>query len=215
MTFLMGGILLGTHYFLSFQIGAETVSLVQQYRGFGDPVSWLFVIIAFPIAWHFSRQRITGITLSNIQYDILYETTVKINEIQFSLKGFVDSGNQLFDPISKTPVMIISVHKLQDLLPSCVLQLADNNKDIYDLISSLDAEWSSLMRLIPAKTLGNDQNLLCAFKPDFILIKDKNGVEKSTNGFIVFTNQVLSSDDRFDVIIHPLMVGTHMMHTAS
>ena len=183
----MGGILLGTHYFLFFQYGAaSSASIIQNFRGYGDPVSWLFIMGAFPIAWQFSKRRIVGMTISNIQYDMLHEVNIEINEIKFSLLGLVDSGNQLFDPISKMPVMIISVEKLKEILPEEILYLADDQTDLYDAATSLDSSWSSLMRLIPAKTLGNNQNLLCAFKPDYIAITDKSGVQIKKNALDCF-----------------------------
>ncbi|MBO1004944.1 sigma-E processing peptidase SpoIIGA [Pseudogracilibacillus auburnensis] len=215
MTFLMGGILLGTHYFLFFQMGESSASIVQNFRGYGDPVSWIFIIAAFPIAWQFSRRRIVGMTISNIQYDMLHEVNVEINEIKFTLLGLVDSGNQLFDPISKMPVMIISVEKLKEILPEEILYLADDQIDLYDAVTSLDSSWSSLMRLIPAKTLGNNQNLLCALKPEYIAISNKSGVKIKKNALIVFTNQILSNDGSFQCIIHPLLASEDVIHTAS
>ncbi|WP_186306640.1 sigma-E processing peptidase SpoIIGA, partial [Siminovitchia fortis] len=65
-----------------------------------------------------------------------------------------DSGNQLYDPISKTPVMIAAVSTFKDQLPEEILQLSDKNNNPIELADKLPEIWSEKMRLIPAKTLG-------------------------------------------------------------
>ncbi|MBS4177201.1 sigma-E processing peptidase SpoIIGA [Lederbergia citrea] len=214
-TFLMGGILLGTHYFLTFDLELRSTVLLESVRGYGDPISWLFLIGAFPVAWHFSKRRIDGITISNIQYEVLTDVTIKINGSVFQLKGLIDSGNQLYDPISKTPVMIVSVHTIKDLLPKEVLLLTEDKNDTYEVVAALPSKWSSALRLIPAKTLGRNNQLLCAFKPDFIALRDGNGKENEKKAFVVFTDQILSSDGSFHCIIHPHMASGSITQSAS
>ncbi|HLU21984.1 MAG TPA: sigma-E processing peptidase SpoIIGA [Bacillaceae bacterium] len=204
-TFLMGGILLGTHYFLTFNLDLQSAVVLESVRGFGDPVSWLFLLAAFPLAWHFSKRRIDGITVSNIQYDVLMDVSIDINGLKLELKGLIDSGNQLYDPISKTPVMIISVNTIKDMIPNAILTLADEENDVYASISELPPEWSNIMRIIPAKSIGRSNQLLCAFKPQHLSVGKENEAREERKALIVFSNQQLSSDGRFQCIIHPKM----------
>ncbi len=115
--YFLGGILIGTHYFLSFHVDLRNSVAIESIRGYGDPISWLFIVVAFPIAWYFSKNRIGHLTKTSIQYDILYNVHILINGIELELKGLIDSGNQLYDPISKKPVMIVSIEAVQDNLP--------------------------------------------------------------------------------------------------
>lgn len=213
-TFLMGGILLGAHYFLTFDMELKSTVVIQSIRGYGDPVSWLFLLGAFPIAWHFSKRRINAITISNIQYDILIDVSIVINGIILQLKGLIDSGNQLYDPISKTPVMIVSIHSIIEKIPSEVLAIVDDKNHFYDSVSSLPSEWSSIMRLIPAKSLGKNNQLLCAFKPEKIEFHT-DGCTSLKKALVVFTTQSLSKDESFQCIIHPYMTAGAASHPAS
>lgn len=206
-TFLMGGILLGTHFFLTFNVGLQSTVAIESIRGYGDPISWIFLLVAFPIAWYFSKQRVTSLTMTRIQYDCLYNVVIKINGILIELKGLVDSGNQLYDPISRKPVMVISINKVKDLLPEEIVGIvASEDSDILLRMEELPAEWRNLMRLVPSKSLGKNNQLLCAFKPESIVIKDEKGNFIEEDGLIVFSTQVLSGDGDFDVILHPRMV---------
>ncbi len=213
-TFLMGGILIGVHFFLTFNLELKSIVILESIRGYGDPISWLFIMGAFPVAWYFSKKRLDGLTMTNIQYDVLYDVSIKINGILIEIKGLIDSGNQLYDPISRKPVIIVSVVPIKDEVPDEILLVADENNDLFTATAQLPVEWSDLMRLIPAKTLGNNNQLLCAFKPEFISVKDPNGREAQKDALLVFTTQKLSSDDAFQCILHPKM-AVDLVHSAS
>lgn len=214
-TFLMGGILMGTHYFLTFEMDLKSMVVIESIRGYGDPVSWLFLFGAFPIAWYFSKKRVEGITISNIQYDVLNDVSIELNGMIFNLKGLIDSGNQLYDPISKSPVMIVSIQSLKDRLPLEIQLVADDKNDLYHTAANLSSEWSDIMRLIPAKSLGRNNQLLCAFKPEKLILHDDKEMKIVRKALIVFTAQALSSDGRFQCIIHPHMASEGLITTAS
>lgn len=204
-TFLMGGILIGIHYLLNFDMNLQSQVLVNSVRGFGDPISWFFVMIGFPAAWHFSQRTTNRITVSNLVYDVLVDVHVVINDIEFSLKGLIDSGNNLYDPISKMPVMIVQSSAVADQLPKEILDLASSKNDNLDAVGEIPTKWANMMRLIPATTLGQKNQLLCAFKPDKLTLLENNSAKEVKKGLIVFTDQELSGEQRFQCIIHPLM----------
>ncbi|RST75411.1 sigma-E processing peptidase SpoIIGA [Siminovitchia acidinfaciens] len=214
-TFLMGGVLLGTHYLLTYDLKLRTAVSLESIRGFGDPVSWLFVAAAFPAAWHFSKRRVEDLTISSIEYDVLIDATIRINGLDLQLKGLIDSGNQLYDPISKTPVMIASISTFNDQLPDEIAQLADKKNNPIELADTIPDSWSEKMRLIPAKTVGNNNQLLCAFKPDALLLQTGEERRVAKKVLIVFTDQELSSDGRFQCIVHPAMVEQAVVQNAS
>ena len=70
-TFLIGGSLIGIHYFIQFDMNLSTSLFLASVKGFGDPISWLFVVLGFPLAWHFSRKNFERMEVTKIQYDQL------------------------------------------------------------------------------------------------------------------------------------------------
>jgi len=214
-TFLTGGILIGTHYFLNFDFQLNKSVLLASIRGFGDPIGWMFVIFGLPIAWYFAKQRIANFEITKIQYDQLVEVEMHINGLHIVLPGLIDSGNQLQDPISKAPVMVVSTQSIIDLLPNELVELAENHERLMDGSIHIESEWYDKIRLIPAKAIGKSHQLLVAYKPDSLHIQTKSGNWNVKKSLISFTNQKLSSDDVFQCIVHPKMLtGIPIQHAS-
>ncbi|PAE26931.1 sigma-E processing peptidase SpoIIGA [Bacillus sp. 7894-2] len=205
-TFLVGGSLIGIHYFINFDFKLSSSVMMASIKGFGDPISWLFVVIGFPLAWHFSKRNVEGIEMTKIQYDSLILVRVVINETEYCFKGLIDSGNQLYDPISKMPVMFISIKDRLDEFPPEISKMAGNPEDIIVGSESIGADWEHKMRVIPCKVVGQEHQLIIGFKPDRILFEKENEIIEAERGLISFSMQQLSSDDSFQCIVHPKML---------
>lgn len=205
-TFLTGGMLLGAHYFIQFDMQLESDFFLAGLKGFGDPVSWIFVMLGLPTAFYFAKNRADDFETAKLQHDQLLNVRVEINGADFFLKGLVDTGNQLQDPISKAPVMFISLAGLEDQLPDEVIKAADQPEVLLFQDDYLPEEWLEKMRLIPAKSVGKAHQLLPAFKPDYVEISSEKKKILISKVLVVFTPMSLSSDDQFSCILHPKMV---------
>lgn len=206
ITFLIGGALIGAHYFIRFDNKLTSAVFLSSVKGFGDPISWFFVLIGFPIAWHFSKRNIEGIEMTKIQYESLIEVMIEIAGVTYRFKGLIDSGNQLYEPITKIPVMLVSIKGRIKEFPDSLVKIAENSEEIILGNYDVSAEWNSRLRIIPYKVVGQDHQLIIAIKPDKITL-EKNGqfiaVEK---GLISFSMQQFAGDDAFQCIVHPKML---------
>ncbi|MBT2660296.1 sigma-E processing peptidase SpoIIGA [Bacillus sp. ISL-45] len=206
-TFLLGGTLTGVHYFIQFDMNLASSVAMNHIKGFGDPISWLFVLLGFPLAWHFSRRNIEQFEMTKIQYDSLAEVNVKFMEMEFSVKGLIDSGNQLYDPISKMPVMILSIANYLDNMPSELKRIAEDPDCVLSGDGNFSIQLENRMRIIPCKVVGQEHQLIIAFHPDSIKITTNEGTFIAEKGLISFTVQELSADGSFQCIIHPKMLA--------
>ncbi|MEM5595689.1 sigma-E processing peptidase SpoIIGA [Niallia circulans] len=82
-TFLIGGTLIGAHYFIQFDFDLSSSVLLASIKGFGDPISWLFVLLGFPIVWYFSRRNLEGMEVTKIQYEQIIDVIFQIGEKNF------------------------------------------------------------------------------------------------------------------------------------
>lgn len=205
-TFLIGGTLIGTHYFIQFDFELSSSVLLASVKGFGDPISWLFVLLGFPLAWHFSKRNVEGIEMTKIKYDQMVQVSFRLGNKKFSLRGLVDSGNQVYDPISKVPVMFVSLNKIMADIPKDLLLMTENAEAVIYGTEQVAEEWESKMRIIPYKVVGKEHQLIIAVKPEELLIEAESGLIAVEKGLISFTKQPLSSDDSFDCIVHPKML---------
>jgi stage II sporulation protein GA (sporulation sigma-E factor processing peptidase) len=205
-TFLSGGTLIGVHYFIKFDSQLTSDVFLASIRGFGDPISWLYVMIGFPVAWYFSRTGVEKMEMTKIQYDQLVNVHFTIKNLCFSIKGLVDSGNQLYDPISKTPVMVVSIQQIKENFPVEIIQIANEPEAYIFGDKEIPVEWESKVKIIPCKVVGQDHQIIIAFKLDDLTMDTAHGTLKVTKALISFTMQQLSSDDSFQCIVHPKML---------
>ncbi|MGG3888942.1 sigma-E processing peptidase SpoIIGA [Metabacillus fastidiosus] len=208
ITFMIGGGMLGTHYFMQVEMGVLDGVMMTSSTGFGDPISWLFVLIGFPLAWYFSRNRLESLETKKIKFDQLVQVLIKVDSNELLLRGLIDSGNQLYDPISRSPVMIIDTSKAKSFLPEKLFEQA--LKD--DVMASISQdseethEWEHRVRLIPYRVVGHENQFLLGFKPDEISIQTREGTIHVKKAVIGLNRTTLSSDDEYDCIIHPKMM---------
>lgn len=205
-TFLIGGALIGVHYFIQYDSKLTTEVLLSIVKGFGDPISWLFVMLGFPLAWYFSKKNEENLEMAKIQYDQIVNVSLRIETETFHIKGLVDSGNQLYDPLSKLPVMIVSVKNQMETLSDPLKKIVNEQEQLLMGGTELPTEWQNRLRIVPCKVVGQEHQLIVAVKPDSILIEQNGDFYPCEKGLISFTTQQLSSDDAFQCIVHPKML---------
>ena len=207
ITFLVGGSLIGVHYFIQFDMDLTSSVALASVKGFGDPISWLFVVLGFPIVWHCSKKNFEKIEVAKIQHSNLIMVRIMIGGQTYLFKGLVDSGNQLYDPISKMPVMFVSIKKIVDDIPEELRKIALDSESIMMGKQPIAPEWEDRMRIIPFKVMGKDHQLIIALKPEKIQMIQNKETITIEKGLVSFTMQELSSDDAFQCIVHPKMLN--------
>ena len=205
-TFLIGGALMGAHYFIQYNPMFTTKVFMSSVKGFGDPISWLFVLIGFPVAWHFSRKNVEGMEMTKIQFEQIVSVRLNIEGESMIFKGLVDSGNQLYDPLSKLPVMFVSIKNQLEAIPESIKKLAVDPDPLIMGIQDFPDEWQNRLRIVPCRVVGKEHQLIVAIQPDLILIEHNGTKYLCEKGLVSFTLQQLSADDAFQCIVHPKML---------
>lgn len=213
-TFMVGGGLIAVHYLLRTDVVISGM-LTAYSLGTGDPVSWLFVLIGFPVLWVFSQRRMDTVREKKLRFDYIVEVVVTFHETSLSLKGLIDSGNQLYDPLTKTPVMIVNASVMKDVLPPELLAHMNERNDFTWLDDEQWKEWATRLRLIPYRGIGQTQRLLWAIQPDRVTIYYDSQWMEVTKGLVGLNEADLSTDGEYQCIVHPKMIQTGKRLTAS
>lgn len=207
VTFMVGGGMIGAHYFLQSEVNYLDGMLMTNSNGFGHPISWIFILIGFPVVWVFSRKRLEGIEAKKIHYEQLVTVTIKVDAIQFTLNGLIDSGNQLVDPITRSPVMIIDTLMVQDYIPKQLIDMALQDDVMKSISESSESHpWEHRVRIIPYRVIGTDHQFLLGFKPDEVWIETKDEKIKVQKTIVGLNRTKLSSEDEYSCIVHPKML---------
>ena len=98
-------------------------------------------------------------------------------------KSIIDTGNMLKDPITKTDVIIVEKEFLKNILPYYLLnnieEIMNGNLEKLCSIEELD-EYRTKFRIVPFTSLGKENGMLLAFKPDKIIIDwEENKIENN------------------------------------
>ncbi|MDF0725269.1 sigma-E processing peptidase SpoIIGA [Cytobacillus sp. S13-E01] len=215
-TFMVGGGMIGVHYFLKYEMEIMNGVLMTNTNQFGNPVSWGFVLLGFPLLWFFTRKQIGEIEMKKIQYDQIAKVVITIENKEIQLKGLIDSGNQLYDPITKSPVLIVDVNKTGEYFPESIIEQSKNMDSFTTDESDQDMhKWENRVRIIPYRGVGQEHQFLLALKPDEITIFHSNEQIIVKKGLVALNHTILSSDGEYDCIIHPKMLTSSSIQSAS
>ncbi|MEX2104056.1 MAG: sigma-E processing peptidase SpoIIGA, partial [Bacilli bacterium] len=117
------------------------------------------------------------------------------------------TGNQLRDPITRAPVVIIESHLLKGIVPDAFLQSIHELKDDWNtVLNDLDDEWGRRFRMIPFRSISKDSQFMMALKPDKIVIWQDGKTSESNKVLIGIDSGQLSSDGTYRAIVHPGLI---------
>ena len=133
-------------------------------------------------------------------FEQMAEVDIFIGEEIIQLKGLIDSGNLLTDPITKVPVMIMDISNVSESL-----QLQELHESSLLAIDN-DHPWYSKVRLIPFRSVGQEQQMLVALRPERIEIVHNDDKYIVKHCLVGLSKQRLSSDGDFECILHPKML---------
>jgi stage II sporulation protein GA (sporulation sigma-E factor processing peptidase) len=207
VSFVTGGGIFALHYFMQSDIEIMNGIISTKGTGMGDPVSWLFVAAGVPALWYFSKKRVEDITIEKMDAENLLGVIITIGEMTFSAKGLIDTGNKLYDPISKMPVMVLDMNVHGSHFPEVIKEAS---KDILAVGNTEEEHpWLNRLRIVPYRSVGNQQFLAC-IKPDAIEFMKNESTIAAPQSLLGLSWTALSSEGQFDAIVHPKMFLQHV-----
>ncbi|QQY80545.1 stage II sporulation protein GA (sporulation sigma-E factor processing peptidase) [Keratinibaculum paraultunense] len=170
-----------------------------------------FLIIGITIALVLIRYILKFYQVKIRKENFIANVSIGLNDKEVELIALIDTGNSLKEPISKKPVLIAEYRALKSILPDSIKNMYKSNQKL-DLIkiSEVMEEVSDdiKLRLIPFKSLGNDNGILIGFKPDKIKVYLESETKNLSDDIIVaIYNDRLASDEIYNGLLHPELLG--------
>ncbi|RLL45241.1 sigma-E processing peptidase SpoIIGA [Oceanobacillus piezotolerans] len=213
VTFTTGGGLIALHFLFSSPISVRTNGLVTFNSGYGDPVSWLFVIIGFPIVWMFTKARMDKHVSEKIRYDQLCSVTIQIKDNSYSTNGYIDSGNQLLDPLTKKPVIICDQSFLSNWFTEeewSKVKLAHDTLNIDEIPN----EWQHLIQIVPYQGVQGNNMFLFTIRPEKLIVTYGEQQIMTKKVLIGIQFAELVKDNRYHCLLHPQIIQLAAIHSA-
>jgi stage II sporulation protein GA (sporulation sigma-E factor processing peptidase) len=206
VAFMTGGGLFALHFFWQTELVILDGMIEANSGYFGSGISWIFVVIGFPLIWFFSKHRFEDIEVKQVQYDQLVDVDITISGYTFRSRGLIDSGNQLSDPLTKKPVMIIEARLLHPYFREESVDHILRFHEQPELEAGSDERLIERASIIPYRVIGQSSPFITGLKPDQVKIYYQNQQIETKNVLLGLHDKELSPDGAFKCIVHPKLV---------
>ncbi len=161
----------GSFYLTSFIFGGALIALLS-FTDLGAKTGAVFSngTVYFNLPWqilflsgagtYFIVALFSRVRRKKIERDkIGRELSIYINGKSIGMKAIIDTGNNLFDPISGVPVIVCEYEKIKELFP-------DEGETIMEKMTKASVK----IRLIPFTSVGKEKGVMPGFLPDKVKI---------------------------------------------
>lgn len=165
---------------------------------------WFVFITFFVVILVFKAVQTTRRQVENRE-SLLGHVTVCIGDERIVCTGLLDTGNQLSDPLTRTPVMVMEASLWEMYLPPAwYKKLAEGEPDKLIMeMGDTDFVWQDRLRLVPYRGVNRGAAFMLALKPDAVRI-ELGGKEYLTKKVLIgFDGGTLTGDGTYRAIIHP------------
>ena len=177
-------------YFFTFLIIGAGISInnLRIYNGrniFALIFSILLLIFFLKYGWKYHKKR--------FKPDELYlPLCFEIEEEVIEITVFVDTGNEIYDPLTKNSVIVINILNLEESffknkkfkkIIEESLKLAKREGEIYRIVEIFtEIGWENRLKIIPYNVVGHEQNFMIGIKVDKVFLKENQTYRLSQNG---------------------------------
>ncbi len=210
VNFVAAGAVLGLYYLLMQGSGEvwRTMAIAGGSVQAELKLSLFYLAAALGIGLYIYRAVLAGKREKELQASHLADVKVTIDGQLYACVGLIDTGNQLYDPLTRTPVMVLEVSQLEDELPpSWVKSIREGGVD--RLVAGMDDEWfkwQDRLRLVPFRGVTKGSQFMLALKPDAVEVNREGQVYETKRVLIGLDGGKLAADGAYQAIIHPAMV---------
>jgi stage II sporulation protein GA (sporulation sigma-E factor processing peptidase) len=141
--------------------------------------------------------------------ELLAEVRIFIGEVEAVCTGLVDTGNQLYDPLTRTPVMVMEASRWKEWLPPVWLERI-RRSEVDQLVAGFGEEefiWQDRLRFVPYRGVGRGTQFMLALRPDRVVIRQGEQERDIAKVLIGLDGGTLSHDSAYQAIIHPALIA--------
>lgn len=159
----------------SFALMKNQYSVFQKFEM--NNYSIKYILVSLMILYIFIVRVYEYLKDRSIVNNLIYEIEISVNQNIFYIKGFLDTGNELREPITNLPCIIVEDSYLNKV------QIPD--KEYFN---------------IPYSTIG-ESGKIKGFKGEKIRIRSQDGEWRAIEAIICSCKNVLSKEDEFNALL--------------
>lgn len=141
---------------------------------------------------------------------------VGIGRLEFTLDALVDSGNQLSEPLSGRPVVVVALAAVSHLLPPELVRLSQaNSYDDTELTQLASDEWARRIRFVPYHTVANPGGILLGVRVDQIQVSCNGRMHLVRDITLAICPTELSLGDNYQALVPLRLLPTKADYAAA
>lgn len=217
LTLRMFLICLGCFFLASFTLGGLAIGMIF-YLNSGHLSSWDGVekvltgnfwpgiFLGLLTLWVAGRGFVALIAKG--KFDNLFKMPVLINYggREVRVEALLDTGNQLVDPMTQHPVVVVEYNSLMPLLPAEVKAgfERDSEADIWTILSSLgESNLVSRFSAVPFQSLGLPNGVMLGFRPDEVIIERQGKFSRPGRVVVGIYQNKLDPEGSYHALLGP------------
>ncbi|GAA3403963.1 sigma-E processing peptidase SpoIIGA [Paenibacillus hodogayensis] len=210
VSFAVAGGMFGIHYFMQSPGEVMNGIVVTSSGGLAHSVNvgMLLVVLTFaPLVWMFKVVFVSAKRRKEMTH-YLAQVRILIDDFEAVCTGLIDTGNQLYDPLTRTPVMVVEATQWIEVLPESWLKRI-RECEVDQLVAAIGTEtfvWQDRLRLIPYRGVNRGTQFMLALKPDKVVIVHNETEIANEKVLVGLDGGKLCADGSYQAIIHPTLV---------
>lgn len=206
ISFMMGGAVLAFFYLLNLRKNPLTDTLIIN----NISIPWWILLISAFTSFIFLKYLWPLIYRILAKDTFLVNITIVIDEKPLETIALIDTGNDLFDPVSNYPVIIVELDAIKNILSKDLAVILERGPD--ESLTALgesvaNSTWASRFRVIPFESIGKSKGLMIGFKPDMVAIEHDNKIKTTKNAIIGIYQRVLSPEGTYRALLNPVLLN--------
>lgn len=200
-TFLIGGSIMAIFYLTHGDLNnINGVILLNR-------MSQIYLIIGSLLGIIFSKIAFDYIDSYFFENNFIVDLEIFLDKKHQNIKALIDTGNNLKDPLSGDPVIVVYYKALKDLLPNDLYQNLNLSKSYEDFVKCiLNSKYKNRIRVIPYNAIGISNGLITGIKIDKLIVKKEGHLKVLEDVIMTFYHLPLSQEGIFDALAFPEII---------
>jgi len=206
-SFGLGGLVLGFSFLLGGRAEQGLAGLLQMPR----TSFWPAVALSLGVVWLVGKKATPRLRQRFLKGLFHVPLTITLYGRQKSVNALLDTGNELIDPLTKHPVIVVEYEAINDLLPRLLRELfeKETETDFPALLTALkENRWATRFRLVPYRSLGQAAGLLLGFRPDRVEIVYGTRSVEVRDVVIAIYRRKLSPEAAYKALVNPRLLAS-------
>jgi stage II sporulation protein GA (sporulation sigma-E factor processing peptidase) len=189
-------------YAINFTVAGASIACSYMMKGHNLSSHYLWLVAGiisalligiFGVKW-FSQRIIPGL--------LRFKVEMTFEQKRCRGQGFLDTGNNLRDPLTNRPVIVAEYDFIKDCLPADVRDAIKGNHDASQLLDDLiESSWSRRLRLIPFTSIGKEHGMLVGIRADEVKVEWGQNYPSYKNMVVGIYKGKLSTHNHYQMLI--------------